>query len=690
MKEKFDMDRRQKARETFTKLLEIWSDDIEVLIDLAQLVESTDSTKSLSLYERACELLRERENIEAPPEMVNNMGSLYMQLGNYERARECYEEAEAKLQDDIDNGVSEGASMLVTIRYNLARCLEHLCLFDSAETMYQSILRQKENYIDCYMRLGCLARDRGQIYESSVWFKEAMSVNQANCDAWTLIGNLHMAKHEWGPAQKKFEHILKMSKDDVYSLVALGNVWLETLFSPSRNRENDSKNMERALAMFSRAIRIQPKNMWAANGVGCILAFKQQWQEARDLFAQVREATADFFDVWVNIAHVYMETRQYVPAIQMYSNAMKKFNREHDSIMLMYLARAFYRAGKMQESRETLEKATVEAPDNVQVKFNHAFIMKTMALSVLKDVKATTEQVNGAMEDLKTAERILSYISRNRDDTLAGARLVSRTLAGEEARECGDLLKQAQTYLARARQQDEEEQRLRAKQDEVYRLLIYYLGKTISFTENWWRKKKSRGNVGRKKKGADGDEFVNDSSDMGDWQGEGDGEGGEKRRKDKASRKASRKRREKRIGGDGSGSDEETAKAERRRKKKEAADGWRVTEKNGFNLVKSRAFLSSDDDSSDGAPPPQPEDIEDSPRPPRITDSESDEDSEPKPRKKKPVMDSDDSGDESGSDAGSGSDDDAPARRHLQMDSDQSEESSPRKKKQIKSDSDSD
>lgn len=39
--------------------------------------------------------------------------------------------------------------------------------------------------------------------------------------------------------------------------------------------------------------------------------------EARDVFAQVREATADFADVWVNIAHIYVEQRQYVAAIQM-------------------------------------------------------------------------------------------------------------------------------------------------------------------------------------------------------------------------------------------------------------------------------------------------------------------------------------------------------------------------------------
>ena len=50
---------------------------------------------------------------------------------------------------------------------------------------------------------------------------------------------------------------------------------------------------------------------------GCVLAHKGCINEARDVFAQVREATADFCDVWLNIAHIYVEQKQYVAAAQM-------------------------------------------------------------------------------------------------------------------------------------------------------------------------------------------------------------------------------------------------------------------------------------------------------------------------------------------------------------------------------------
>ena len=58
-------------------------------------------------------------------------------------------------------------------------------------------------------------------------------------DAWSLIGNLHLVKQEWGPGQKKFERILQRqtTKDDAYSLIALGNVWLQTLHQPMKEKD---------------------------------------------------------------------------------------------------------------------------------------------------------------------------------------------------------------------------------------------------------------------------------------------------------------------------------------------------------------------------------------------------------------------------------------------------------------------
>lgn len=114
---------------------------------------------------------------------------------------------------------------------------------------------------------------------------------------------------------------------------------------------------------------MRPHNIWAANGIGkfihfcrfifisaCVLAHKGNVMDARDIFSQVREATAEFSDVWINMAHIYMEQRQYVSALQMYKNCMSKFGRHNDVKLISYIARAYWKAGKLVECLDCIEK----------------------------------------------------------------------------------------------------------------------------------------------------------------------------------------------------------------------------------------------------------------------------------------------------------------------------------------------
>ena len=121
-----------------------------------------------------------------------------------------------------------------------------------------------------------MARDKGQIYEASDWFKEALQINQDHPDAWSLIGNLHLAKQEYGPGQKKFERILQRpsTRDDPYSMIALGNVWLQTLHQPMKDKEKEKRHQDRSLTMYKAVLRTDPRNIWATNGIGIDLSLK--------------------------------------------------------------------------------------------------------------------------------------------------------------------------------------------------------------------------------------------------------------------------------------------------------------------------------------------------------------------------------------------------------------------------------
>jgi len=489
---------------------------------------------------------------------------------------------------------------------------ESLCQHDKSERLYKEILMDHPNYIDCYLRLGCMARDRGQIYEASDKFKDALQISNEDPDAWSLIGNLHLAKMEWGPGQKKFERILKQpnTASDAYSHIALGNVWLQTLHQPSKDKEKEKKYQDRALAMYKSVLRNDHKNIWAANGIGAVLAHKGCIQEARDIFAQVREATADFCDVWLNIGHIYVEQRQYISAIQMYENCLKKFYKHPNVEVLQYLARAYFRAGKLKEAKMTLLRARRVAPHDTVILYNIALILQKLASQLLRDEKSTLTEVLQAVHELGISHKYFQYLAVEGDK-----QKYDLGRAAVEARQCQDLLSQAQYHVARAKAIDEQEREQKRTQQQARESFREKQLKMQRDLEEQQREKleaknrardeykekmkkateigviddsgppKKGGGGGRRKGKRDDGEINTSDEDEGAPGGEG-AEGASKDRSRKRTKKSDSKK-------------ETKAQRKARRKAERVAAGTEKLSKKQASKIKSKAFLNSDSSSSD-------------------------------------------------------------------------------------------
>ncbi|KAM9410653.1 RNA polymerase-associated protein CTR9 homolog [Pholidichthys leucotaenia] len=708
-----DQEKRDIAKGHLKKVTEQYPDDVEAWIELAQILEQTDIQGALSAYGTATRILQEKVQADVPPEILNNLGALHFRLGNLGEAKKYFLASleRAKAEGEHDEHYYNAIS--VTTSYNLARLYEAMCEFHEAEKLYKNILREHPNYVDCYLRLGAMARDKGNFYEASDWFKEALQINQDHPDAWSLIGNLHLAKQEWGPGQKKFERILKQpsTQNDTYSMLALGNVWLQTLHQPTRDREKEKRHQDRALAIYKQVLRNDPKNLYAANGIGAVLAHKGYFREARDVFAQVREATADISDVWLNLAHIYVEQKQYISAVQMYENCLKKFYKYQNTEVLLYLARALFKCGKLQECKQMLLKARHVAPSDTVLMFNVALVLQRLATLVLKDEKSNLKAVLSAVKELELAHRYFSYLSK------AGDKMrFDLALAASEARQCSDLLSQAQYHVARARKQDEEEKELRAKQEQERDLLrqqmlkeqeekrnreveeqkklleqrALYVEKTknlLTFAEGAkeMAKEKKRGGGGgggRRKKGGDMDEFVNDDSDedlpvkkkkrKGSGSEQEEGEDGEKKKK---------KRRRSAKGSREDSDDEEGAlQPKKQRKLKQGRKRFEKPQPERLppslkGKIKSKAIISSSESSSDEDGLKIAED--------RNQDSGSGSDDEGEHRKRiASDSDSDAGRNRSGSEAGS-------PQRSAGSDDDESGSDRPVKKRRVQRQSDS-
>ncbi|ETE62950.1 RNA polymerase-associated protein CTR9-like protein [Ophiophagus hannah] len=640
------------------------------------------------------------------------LGQMYIYRGDKENASQCFEKVlkaypnnyetmkilgslYAASEDQDKRDIAKGHLKKVTEQYpddveawiELAQILEQTDIQDLT-ALKEMVVCYKATAgpcwiipVQCYLRLGAMARDKGNFYEASDWFKEALQINQDHPDAWSLIGNLHLAKQEWGPGQKKFERILKQpsTQNDTYSMLALGNVWLQTLHQPTRDRE-----------------KVNTLHLWA------VLAHKGYFREARDVFAQVREATADISDVWLNLAHIYVEQKQYISAVQMYENCLRKFYKHQNTEVLLYLARALFKCGKLQECKQTLLKARHVAPSDTVLMFNVALVLQRLATSVLKDEKSNLKEVLNAVKELELAHRYFSYLSKVGDKMR-----FDLALAATEARQCSDLLSQAQYHVARARKQDEEERELRAKQEQEKELLRQKLlkeqeEKRLREIEEQKKLLEQRAQYvektknilmftgERSRKTGEFDEFVNDDSDedlpVSRKKKRRKGSGSEQDGEEEDGEKKKKKRRRPQKG-DGDTDDDENDTAPRQKKRRPAkTEKRRMSKPERLPLsmkgkIKSKAIISSSDDSSDEDKLKIADDG-------NARNSNSDSDDAEQQRNKNVVSDSDmDNSNKSGSEGGSprrssarpsdeDSDSDGSVRKRRQSDSEPSDNES--------------
>ena len=71
----------------------------------------------------------------------------------------------------------------------------------------------------------------------------------------------------------------------------------------------------------------------------------------------------------------------------------------------MYLARAYYKCGKLRECRQTLLKARHVLPSDTVLLYNIALVLQKLATSILKDEKSNLKTVLGAVTDLELAHK---------------------------------------------------------------------------------------------------------------------------------------------------------------------------------------------------------------------------------------------------------------------------------------------
>jgi RNA polymerase-associated protein CTR9 len=350
------------------------SPDAAVLLNLARLYESESPEKALACLQHVEQL--EMDQIprseyptdvdEAtaraavrkllPPQLLNNIGCFYSQEGKHTLATEYFQAAldscarisQTETDLDID-------ALLTTISFNLGRSYENEGNVDDAIKTYEQLLSRHDDYTDARTRLAYIRlRKNPSSKEGPDAVAKLYQENPTDLEVRALYGwflsKLNAKKRPANlaedPELRHHKHTLQnYDKHDRYALVGMGNLHLMTAREMRRETEQDKQKRSaaytRAVEFFDKALQLDPKNAYAAQGVAIALVEdRKDYKNALQIFIKVRE-TIQETHVYVNLGHLYTELRQYTKAIESYETALSKEGKANDPVILTCLGRTW-------------------------------------------------------------------------------------------------------------------------------------------------------------------------------------------------------------------------------------------------------------------------------------------------------------------------------------------------------------
>lgn len=409
-----------RAQVYLKRALEVDPLDKDIRVDLARLLE-LENPRAADAHVAAVLKAMTALGEAIPPELWNNAGVLRHQLGDLAGAEKAYSRAlPAGALEALLAGARAVELPEVTTVYNLARLFEDGHAVAKAERLYRAVVAAAPGYVDAYLRLSLMAIERDGLSEATALVKEALAAQPNNSDALAVYGGIAVAREDWKKAAAKFKLVQDAGGDD-YGSVALGNVYLAQAAKAPSAKESIAY-LDKAFEVFKATLKRNPQSIYAANGIGCILAEKGFAEEANRIFSQVREATSGAEDAWLNLAHTAVVVGNHGFAAKSYLKAHKMFHPgAPDRATLTYLARAHFENGMVRPCIDSLKLALQAEPDNLTTWYNLAVAYIEPAKQLIKkQITAPLHELIQVKRDLEEAGKLFKALAALPEDAARG------------------------------------------------------------------------------------------------------------------------------------------------------------------------------------------------------------------------------------------------------------------------------
>lgn len=293
-------------------------------MSIEDMLEKKGKARDAEVEDTKMQELRE----ELPPQLLNNLGCFQYQSEKYDSARDLFQTAlNALVKFGERDETIDTDALVTTISYNLARTYEAAGLLEDAKTVYEGLLARHQDYTDARTRLAYIELRQNPTEDGPKAIAALSETDGSDLEVRALLGwYLSRSKKRAtnvaeDQEQRHYKHTLQLhEKHDRYSLTGMGNAYAiyarEMRRGTEKEKEKRSAEYLKAVGYYDKALQLDPKNAYAAQGIGIALVEdKKDLGPAVQIFSKIKDTVRDS-SVYINLGHVFCELKQYSRSIE--------------------------------------------------------------------------------------------------------------------------------------------------------------------------------------------------------------------------------------------------------------------------------------------------------------------------------------------------------------------------------------
>ncbi len=346
------------------------------------------------------------------PRVFNNLGSIYSNLKQFDKAILLYDESIKKFPNSLEAYINLANVMIVKGKIDIAKKILNKVIelnpnylkpytniagifvgegdFEKAEFFLRKSLEISPKDINTLVNLGCVLKDLGNPKQAERFLRDALEINPKYDSALVNLGAVLNELGKIDEGEQLLKNALKINPNSPMALNNLGNILskknkdkeAELCYRKAIELKSDfflaydnlgsllSKqgNLIEAEKFTEKAINYNPKFKLAYVNLGSIKIDLDKLSEAEELFLKAIEIDKNYSYAFRNLFRLYEKTNN----IKKLKNKIETLNENKNILneILLFKARIFFREKNFIQAKKEIDQVSFEWVKNTDHQSN--------------------------------------------------------------------------------------------------------------------------------------------------------------------------------------------------------------------------------------------------------------------------------------------------------------------------------